>query len=187
MGKTAPVRSSESSARHADPEPEPGAAGTHCFSSHRTLSLNAPPNTTASVPGKSRSGYTRSPDPALAIAAGTAEECLAGAEAEEEEQEVEDEDSDHGIFSSSFTAAAGCGIVRGPLCDGLVSSRRSARADGIAPRPRFRSSLPLDVGFWGFAVFVRRGTGLSRNFVESDDARSRVTLHDPKHCGLRTR
>lgn len=80
---------------------------------------------------------------------------MAGAEAEEEEQEVEDEDSDHGIFSS-FTAAAGCGIVRGPLCDGLVSSRRSARADGIAPRPRFRSSLPLDVGFWGFAVFVRR-------------------------------
>jgi hypothetical protein len=114
---------------------------------------------------------------------------LAGAEAEEEEQEVEDEGSDHGILSStsSFTAAAGCGIVRGPLCDGLVSSRRSARADGIAPRTRFRSSLPLGVGFWGFAVFVRRGRGLSRNFVESDGARSRVTLHDPKHCGLRTR
>jgi hypothetical protein len=103
MGTTAPVRSSESSARHADPEEEP----PHCLSSHRTLSRNAPPSAAASRPGKSRSGYTRTADPPPGAAADDeAAGCLAGAGAEEEDEEVEDEDGRHGLASSSFFAAA---------------------------------------------------------------------------------
>ena len=105
MGTTAPVRSSESSARHADPEPD--AEEPHCLSSHRTLSRNAPPSAAASRPGKSRSGYTRTADPPQgAAAANEAAGCLAGADAEEEDEEVEDEDGRHGLASSFFAAAA---------------------------------------------------------------------------------
>jgi hypothetical protein len=96
MGTTAPVRSSESSARHADLEEEP----PHCLSSHRTLSRNAPPSAAASRPGKSRSGYTRTADPPPGAAADQ------GAGAEEEDEEVEDEDGRHKLASSSFFAAA---------------------------------------------------------------------------------
>ena len=138
MGTTAPVRSSESSACHADPEP---GAEPHCFSSHRTLSRNAPQSAAASVPGKSRSGYTRTADPPLGAAADKAAGCLGGAEAEEEDDEAEDEDGGHGL-ASPFFAAAGCGLCR-TGGDRRRSSRRSAREDGIGQR---RSE-----GLWGFS------------------------------------
>lgn len=121
-GTKAPVRSSDSSARHADTEP---GTHLHCFRSHRTLSLNAPPSAAASPPGKSRNGYTRVPDPPLGPAAEKAAERLTSAEAEEEDDEVEDEDGSHGL-AASFASAAACGLCRGG------GDRRSARLDGIA-------------------------------------------------------
>lgn len=143
MGTKAPVRSSESSARQADPEP---GAQLHCFRSHRTLSRNAPPSAAASPPGKSRSGYTRVPDPPLGPAADKAAECLKSAEAEEEDDEVEDEDGSHGLASSSssFAAAAACELCRGGG-DRRGSNRRSARVDGIAQSGRL---LLRALGFW---------------------------------------
>ena len=141
MGTKVPVRSSESSARHADPEP---GAQLHCFRSHRTLSRNAPPSAAASPPGKSRSGYTRVPDPPLGPAADKAAECLKSAEAEEEDDEVEDEGGSHGLASSSFAAASACEFCRGGG-DGRGSNCRSARVDGIAQSGRL---LLRALGFW---------------------------------------
>lgn len=142
MGTRAPVRSSESSARHADPEPE---AEPHCLRSQRTLSRNAPPSAVASLPGKSRSGYTRAPDPPAGAAADRAAECLAGAEAEEQDDEAEDEEGGHGLASTFIAATGACGLGR-VGGERRRSSRRSARVDGIALSGR---SSPAR-GRWGF-------------------------------------
>lgn len=142
MGTTAPVRSSERNARHAGPGEEEeeeaassAAAGPHCFSSHRTLSRNAPRSAAAPLPGKSRSGYTRP--------TGAEAGLLAGAEADDEEEEAEEEEEE-ASSCGGFSDGGGGGGGR------EAASRLSARMDGIARLP-----IPLSLSLsceWGFRV-----------------------------------